>query len=64
MDKTGGKFRIVEGDLYAEPIWVATDKGDPEWDAKVKEVFKAMSDDGTLTKISQKWIGRDISTKQ
>lgn len=64
VDKSGGRFRIVEGDLYAEPIWVAVDKGDAEWNAKIKEIFKAMSDDGTLTRISEKWLGRDIATKQ
>lgn len=64
VDKSGGKFRVVEGDLFAEPIWISADKGDAEWNAKIKEVFKAMSDDGTLAKISGKWIGRDITTKQ
>lgn len=64
VDKSGGKFRIVEGDLYAEPIWVAAEKGDAEWNARIKEILKAMSADGTLTKISEKWLGRDITTRQ
>jgi len=50
--------------LATKPIWVAADKGDPEWQAKIKSIFKAMSDDGTLKAISLKWIGSDISARQ
>jgi polar amino acid transport system substrate-binding protein len=64
VEKSGGKFKLVGDSLYAEPIWVAVDKGDPEWDAKIKEIFKAMEADGTLAKISEKWVGKDISSKQ
>ncbi|PSJ60972.1 transporter substrate-binding domain-containing protein [Pseudaminobacter soli (ex Li et al. 2025)] len=64
VEKSGGKFKIVGDTLYAEPIWVAVDKGDPEWDAKIKEIFTAMEADGTLAKISEKWVGKDISSKQ
>ncbi len=52
-------FRIV-GELYAEPNWVATDKGDPEWDAKLAATIKSLRDDGTLSKISQHWLGEDV----
>ncbi|MDH6233612.1 polar amino acid transport system substrate-binding protein [Mesorhizobium soli] len=62
--KSDGKFKMVGDTLYAEPIWVAVDKGDPEWDAKIKEIFTAMEADGTLAKISDKWVGKDISSKQ
>lgn len=58
------KFKIVGEPVFGEPIWISVDKGDPEWQAKVKEIFKAMSDDGTLKQISEKWVGRDITTKQ
>lgn len=64
VEKSDGKFKLVGDELYAEPIWVAVDKGDPEWDAKIKEIFKAMEADGTLAKISEKWVGKDISSKQ
>lgn len=62
--KAPDKFKIVGEPLYGEPIWVAVDKGDPEWEAKINEIFKQMGDDGTLKKISEKWIGTDITTKQ
>ena len=64
VDKSDGKLKNVGEALFAEPIWVAADKGDPEWQARIKSIFKAMSDDGTLTAISEKWIGSDISTRQ
>ncbi len=42
-------FKIVT-ELYAEPNWVATDKGDAEWDKKVADTIKSLRDDGTLAK--------------
>jgi polar amino acid transport system substrate-binding protein len=63
-DNAPDKFKIVGEPLYGEPIWVAVDKGDAEWEAKIKEIFKAMSDDGTLKTISEKWLDADITTKQ
>jgi polar amino acid transport system substrate-binding protein len=64
VEKSDGKLKNVGEVLFAEPIWVAADKGDPEWQAKIKSIFKAMSGDGTLKVISEKWIGSDISTRQ
>jgi len=55
------RFKIAGDVLYAEPNVVATEKGDPEWDAKVTQVIAELKTDGTLGKISQKWIGSDIS---
>jgi polar amino acid transport system substrate-binding protein len=64
VDKSEGKLKNVGDSLFAEPIWIATDKGDPEWEAKIKEIFVAMAADGTLKAISEKWIGRDITSVQ
>jgi len=55
------RFKIVGDTLYAEPNVVAIEKGDSQWSAKVTEVVTQLKADGTLTKISQKWIGADIS---
>jgi polar amino acid transport system substrate-binding protein len=62
VQKAPDKFKIVGDPLYGEPIWVAVDKGDAEWEAKIKEIFKQMHDDGTLKAISEKWIGADITS--
>lgn len=60
IDATG-KFRIVGEPLYGEPNWVAVDKGDPEWNAEVARVIKELKADGTLAKISEKWLGIDVT---
>lgn len=55
------RFKLAGAPLYEEPNSVAIEKGDPEWDAKVRQVFAELKADGTLAQISQKWIGADIS---
>jgi polar amino acid transport system substrate-binding protein len=64
VEKNPDKFKIVGDPVYGEPIWVAVDKGDPEWEAKIKQLFKEMEADGTLKALSEKWLGADISSKQ
>jgi polar amino acid transport system substrate-binding protein len=59
--KKTGKFRIVGSPLYQEPNWVAVAKGDAAWNARVKQVFAQLKQDGTLAAISKKWIGSDIT---
>jgi polar amino acid transport system substrate-binding protein len=59
--KNGYPLRVVGDPAFYEPLAVATDKGDPEFDAKIAEIVKAMHDDGTLTKLSQKWFGADLT---
>jgi polar amino acid transport system substrate-binding protein len=62
MDKTPGKFKLVGEPLYSEPNWIAVDKsGDAEWKAQIVKIVRDMKSDGTLTRLSQKWIGRDIT---
>ena len=55
------RFKLAGTPLYSEPNSVAIEKGDAEWDAKVREVFAQLKQDGTLSTLSQKWIGADIS---
>lgn len=55
------RFKLAGEPLYAEPNSVAIEKGDPQWDAKVREVFAQLKQDGTLSQLSKKWIGADIS---
>ncbi|NDL61669.1 transporter substrate-binding domain-containing protein [Acerihabitans arboris] len=54
------RFRIA-GELYAEPNWVATDKGDAQWDQVVADTVNALRADGTLAQISRRWLGEDIT---
>jgi len=57
----GAPVKIVGKPLYGEPNWVAVDKGDPEWNAKVVETINALRADGTLKAISTKWLGADVT---
>jgi polar amino acid transport system substrate-binding protein len=59
--KNGYPLRVVGDPAFYEPLAVATDKGDPEFDAKIAEIVKAMHEDGTLTKLSQSWFGADLT---
>jgi len=54
----------IATELFAEPNWVATDKGDAEWDKKIADTIKSLRDDGTLAKISQHWLGEDITREE
>ncbi len=59
--KNGYPMKVVGGPAFYEPLSVATDKGDPEFDAKIGEIVAAMHADGTLTALSTKWYGVDYS---
>lgn len=61
LSKAAGKFKIVGEPLYLEPNWVAVDKGDAAWNATLAKIIADLKKDGTLAKISQKWIGQDIT---
>lgn len=63
IQATSGKFKIVGAPLYEEPNWVAVDKGDQEWNDTIKTIINDLHKDGTLKKISLKWIGSDITTQ-
>ncbi len=60
--KNGYPMKVVGAPAFYEPLAVATDKGDPEFDAKIKEIVDAMHKDGTLTKLSMKWYGADLTS--
>lgn len=59
--KNGYPMKIVGKPVFFEPLAVAVDKGDPEFSAKIAEVVKSMQDDGTLSKLSEKWYGTDYT---
>ena len=60
--KNGYPMKVVGDPAFYEPLSVATDKGDPEFDAKIAEIVTAMKKDGTLKKLSEKWYGTDLTT--
>lgn len=51
--------------VYAEPLAVAVDKSGPDdtdFMAKLKSIVEEMHQDGTLTELSMKWYGTDLTT--
>jgi polar amino acid transport system substrate-binding protein len=54
-------LKIVGAVLYSEPNVVATEKGDPEWDATVARTINELKADGTLARISRRWFDADIT---
>ncbi len=59
--KNGYPFRVVGDPAFYEPLSVAVDKGDAEFAARLKRIVEAMHADGTLTKLSKKWYGVDLT---
>ncbi len=57
----GFPIRIVGTPAFFEPLSVAIDKGDAEFDTKIAEIVAAMHADGTLSEMSIKWYGIDYS---
>lgn len=59
--RKGQPFRIVGSALMFTPNALATEKGDPEFGALLKQTIDAMATDGTLHALSEKWFGVDIT---
>ena len=53
--------RAVPGFLFSEPVAVAVDKGDRRFARAVEDALLKMSGDGTLSALSKKWFGTDLS---
>ena len=52
--------------VYSEPLAVAVDKSGPDptdFMVQIDEIVTAMHADGTLTRLSQKWYGADLTQK-
>ena len=64
INQGGYPLKVIGKPAFYEPLSVATDKGDPEFDAKITEIVAAMQADGTLKKLSEKWYGVDLTSVQ
>ena len=62
--KKGLPLKIVGSPVFYEPLAIATDKGDKEFNQKITDVIAAMREDGTLTSLSQKWYSVDYTNPQ
>ena len=64
--KKGIPIKVVGDPVYYEPLAAAADKardGSDDLVKKVSEIFQAMHADGTLTKLSMKWFGFEVTKK-
>ncbi|MCP3689290.1 MAG: transporter substrate-binding domain-containing protein [Gammaproteobacteria bacterium] len=59
--KAGMPVKVIGTPAFYEPLSVAIDKGDAEFDAKLAEIIKAMHADGTISEMSIKWFSIDYS---
>lgn len=57
------KIRLLGSPLRSEDIAVAFRQEDDSLREAVNEILQQMHDDGTLSKISEKWLQTDISVK-
>ncbi|MDO4177760.1 MAG: amino acid ABC transporter substrate-binding protein [Phascolarctobacterium sp.] len=59
--KNPGKYKILKENMGEEVVAVAFRKEDKELIAKVDKVLDEMKKDGTCKKVSEKWLGIDIT---
>lgn len=62
--KSGYPLRVLSEPLFSEPGAIATLRGDKELDEKIAGAIKSMKGDGTLSKLSIKWYGKDYTTEK
>ena len=55
-------LRVLGEPVFYEPLALAIDKGDKEFNDKLVEILAKMKSDGTLSKLSVKWYGIDYSS--
>lgn len=63
--KEGKPIKLLDGPLFFEPLAVAIDKSstlDPtSLVSKVSQIIQQMHQDGTLSRLSMKWYGEDLT---
>lgn len=62
MEKNPGEFRVLDEILADENYVVGFRKKDEALCAEIEKQLKAMAADGTLAKISETWMGDDLTT--
>lgn len=54
--KKGYPIKILPGGYaFREPLTLVTDKGNPQWTARIAGIIAAMKADGTLRTLTTKW---------
>ncbi len=60
IKEKGFPFKLVGEPLYDEKCGIAVSKDDTALKDELEKILEAMRQDGTYTKISEKWFGIDI----
>lgn len=61
--KSGAPIKVVGQPLYYGPSAMAIEPGDPEFQTTLAAMVEDMHADGTLTALSVKWFGVDLTQK-
>ena len=65
---SGAPLKIVGEPLYYEPLSVAIDRSSrldsSSLADRISEIVEEMHEDGTLSKLSEKWFGTDLSVRE
>lgn len=59
--QNGYPIRVLPGYAFREPLTVLTDKGNPQWTARIARAVAEMKSDGTLGTLTTRWYGKDYS---
>jgi polar amino acid transport system substrate-binding protein len=59
----GMPVRIVDGFLFFETLAVTTEKGEEAFGKAIIAAVESMEDDGTLSELSMKWFGIDLTSQ-
>jgi polar amino acid transport system substrate-binding protein len=59
--KAGYPIKTLGEPVFYEPLAIAIERGDKDFNEKIAEAVKALKADGTLSKLSVKWYGVDYT---
>ena len=63
MSKKPDQFKVIDRNMGDEEFGIGMRKEDTLLKEKIDDVLRQMSEDGTMTTLSQKWFGEDITIK-
>ena len=63
MTTKPGVFEVVGDSFQVQPMGIAVQRGGTELREALEKAVQTLEDNGTLSKISEKWFGSDM-TKQ
>lgn len=55
-----GQYKVLTEKLTSEPMGIGFKKGDKELENEVQKAINELKKDGTMSKISVKWFGKDL----